>query len=126
MSTDMTAHCTLCDEPASLGEELCVGCLSDPMQCEEYARILSAARQLRAIAARYVAARDAVHLARTYRVEGGRGDARARACIEDVARLRGEIRGLRAAMEADAPPSVPGLKKARERESVPIERVRAG
>jgi hypothetical protein len=69
-------------------------------------------QRVRAIELSYLAAHDAIELARMYRSESRSTGRRERECLLEVARLRQAIAVLRGGVRSVAPASVPGVVKA--------------
>jgi hypothetical protein len=122
----MSGVCASCDEPVEDDDEsLCASCLASPeeMAAQEKALVTLGAKV--EIAQNYRAAKGALRLARTYLREAATVDGRARACLDEAARCRAQIRALRRGEEPLATPSErPGLRKAQLPVAAPIRAAR--
>jgi hypothetical protein len=110
----MSGVCASCDEPVEGDDEsLCANCLASPEELEAQKKAVLTLGARVEIASNYRAAKCALRLARTYMREAATVDGRARACLDEAARCREQIRALRRGDEPVATPSErPGLRKA--------------
>jgi hypothetical protein len=95
-------------------ESLCAACLALPEELDAHEQIARTLAAKVEIAQLYRACKGALRLARIYMREAQTVDARARACLTEVAEAREQIRVLRGGepRAAATPSERPGLRKA--------------
>ena len=110
----MSGVCASCEEPIEDDDEsLCAACLALPEELDAHEQIARTLAAKVEIAQLYRACKGALRLARIYMREAQTVDARARACLTEVAEAREQIRVLRGGEPRVATPSErPGLRKA--------------
>ncbi len=109
----MSGVCASCDEPVEDDDEsLCASCLASPEEEAAQAQVAHLLGVKVEVAQLYRAAKGALRLARRYMHEAQTVDARARACLDEAAQCREQIRVLRGGPEAVTPSGRPGLRKA--------------